>query len=847
MAEKQQHISRPLTVANKLGDQPSTVANVPTDQPFTMDYEHGDQPSIVAHVSTDQLSTMNFDHGEQPFTVAHVPTDQLSTMDYEHGDQPSIVAHVSTDQLSTMNYDHGEQPFTVAHVPTDQPFTMDYEHGDQPSTVAHVPTDQPSTMDYEHGDQPSTVAHEAADQSAPLAVGVDIGPPKKHYVSVLENKSSYYSRLGRVMVMYDAQRNSWHCPCVNARMSCPHKCVAKWFLFQTNRLLFKSVKSTGPDEDNLDEHQLNSKEKPFGLGKELLQRILKYVLDKKQYPSNLPENLCKPVFDPPPPKHIVPSEKFCTECCHNLPLSDPILITAKAKIVTLTCVYEGISTYFKKCLRCGMEYRYQDWEDGIHNFDNHILMGFHLCLYLRASLQTHNAAGRVFKAMELASGLKLPPHNRLFHGYLHFEALVQHDYKYSCINCGSHPPVVIMDLHKKGVFSMPVSEIPDPAEYTGKVNVKDFWESVSLNIISLGFVNVGEENPFVVKPTFGFWAPWIGPETRKSDLVLNTEWEKVHRPAKPKEQADVDISEDRLLEEVMKMKVDDVKNLCKACGVNPCGSKTDLILRLHNEIRSRSTYDKIFQKVWGASGGWSTVMCPCGVVYTLKFNMRAESPRDYIDILQSWQHLPNVTIYDFARGLATHGNLRDPLKLTFSPNEGRLLSPTVENISLAKEGKVKVNLPWLTEPQNPPDINGHPITGSSEHYVLYDKLHETNAKDPKDFLRRTALVPELAGKVNTQVAEQFFAQMEKNNYFLNMMSPSSQIFLIRNIVHHHNILLNQSRLEKIQKSMGARQFSMNKDGQLVIGHSQDRTLTLSQFELADNLHKDEAVTKLQNG
>lgn len=28
---------------------------------------------------------------------------------------------------------------------------------------------------------------EATDQSAPLAVGVKIGPPKKHYVSVLEN------------------------------------------------------------------------------------------------------------------------------------------------------------------------------------------------------------------------------------------------------------------------------------------------------------------------------------------------------------------------------------------------------------------------------------------------------------------------------------------------------------------------------------------------------------------------------------------------------------------------------------------------------------------------------------
>lgn len=34
---------------------------------------------------------------------------------------------------------------------------------------------------------------EATKQSAPLAVGVQIGPPRKHYVSVLENKPSYYS------------------------------------------------------------------------------------------------------------------------------------------------------------------------------------------------------------------------------------------------------------------------------------------------------------------------------------------------------------------------------------------------------------------------------------------------------------------------------------------------------------------------------------------------------------------------------------------------------------------------------------------------------------------------------
>ncbi len=43
------------------------------------------------------------------------------------------------------------------------------------------------------------------------------------------------------------------------------------------------------------------------------------------------------------------------------------------------------------------------------------------------------------------------------------------------------------------------SEIPDPAEYTGEVNVEDFWESVSLNIFSLGFVNGKTWISFVIE------------------------------------------------------------------------------------------------------------------------------------------------------------------------------------------------------------------------------------------------------------------------------------------------------------------------------------------------------------
>ncbi len=42
------------------------------------------------------------------------------------------------------------------------------------------------------------------------------------------------------------------------------------------------------------------------------------------------------------------------------------------------------------------------------------------------------------------------------------------------------------------------------------------------------------------------------------------------------------------------------------------------------------------------------IMCLCGIVYSLKCNLRAESPGDIADLLLSWKHIPNVIMYDFA-------------------------------------------------------------------------------------------------------------------------------------------------------------------------------------------------------
>jgi len=51
----------------------------------------------------------------------------------------------------------------------------------------------------------------------------------------------------------------------------------------------------------------------------------------------------------------------------------------------------GISTYYRQCPNCEMVYRYQEWSDGIHNFNDHILLSLHLCMFLRNSIQVcHN-------------------------------------------------------------------------------------------------------------------------------------------------------------------------------------------------------------------------------------------------------------------------------------------------------------------------------------------------------------------------------------------------------------------------------------------------------------------------
>ncbi|XP_056142744.1 uncharacterized protein LOC130118348 isoform X2 [Lampris incognitus] len=459
----------------------------------------------------------------------------------------------------------------------------------------------------------------AADtDGAPLSVEVNLGQGQGHiYFSVLEPLISPYSRLGRVMVHYEDTRNTWHCPCSKPRKSCPHKSIAKWHLHQSRPDLFTKIETCCEDSPEtfvaegapvVDDTQAENIPLYPPEGKVLVEMV-EYLISHKALPTSLPKNLASLQSSEDMPRHLVPQENYCHKCPGKVLLSEPIAISKKAKIVTVAGIVEGVTTYCKKCAACGIFYRYQEWAEGLHNFNDHVILTHHFCLFLRNSIQNHTAVGRVVEALQATNNQKYPDHDSILYGYRHFEALSSHKYDLSCVHRGDHPAVGIMDLHKKGVFSMAMSDFQEPPlQFDGQVDTEDLLRPVSREVLCRGFLKSNAANPCVVSPSYHKRAPWIGPHSRANSTVFSTDYMKGQgrKRSNSTEQAEMDTTDERLTNEIMNLKVDAVRNLVKHCGLDTTGSKMDLVIRLREQMKSRSTYDKVFQKVWGASDEYSS-------------------------------------------------------------------------------------------------------------------------------------------------------------------------------------------------------------------------------------------------
>ena len=181
-------------------------------------------------------------------------------------------------------------------------------------------------------------------------------------------------------------------------------------------------------------------------------------------------------------------------------------------------------------------------------------------------------------------------------------------------------------------------------------------------------------------------------------------------------------------------KASDVAKLAKTLGLKNCGSKLVAIMKIKSLISNNDEkFKKIFSKFRGCSGGWLSATCPHGVVYVLKFVLRAESPKDYVDVLLSMKFQPNICIIDMAHMVVAHGNKKK--KNMFLPNDGMVSEISEENIEKVWLGTLSVSLPWL-EKENASTTSViddvHPVTGSSTHLCLFGRFHERNTVKRKE-------------------------------------------------------------------------------------------------------------------
>ena len=191
-----------------------------------------------------------------------------------------------------------------------------------------------------------------------------------------------------------------------------------------------------------------------------------------------------------------------------------------------------------------------------------------------------------------------------------------------------------------------------------------------------------------LKPNFKEWAPYLGPFTRADDIVLNTEHRKINKGNGKLEEECREMSQERILEMLSNHSYLQGKNTAKRCKISTARSRIDIIMRLKSVLtRNEEKFNKFFTKMWGHSGGWLSFSCPQGAVYYLKFLLRAESCRGYVDGYLSMAYLPNVVVVDMTHIVAKHANRNqreDIEKYKKGDNEGKPLDHMIEEQQIRK-------------------------------------------------------------------------------------------------------------------------------------------------------------------
>ena len=168
------------------------------------------------------------------------------------------------------------------------------------------------------------------------------------------------------------------------------------------------------------------------------------------------------------------------------------------------------------------------------------------------------------------------------------------------------------------IFDFAFSDPKSPENPSETVDADKFWGDLRTEIIGRcvsGGVGVK------IKPSYNYWAPDIGPDTRKDNNLFNTEYEKITSPD-PEETEPV--PEETIGHLLSSEKLGTVQRFARALGMSDKGSKYDLIATMRkNSISKAKIQPCICFSIWSF---WWVVVCNMP-----SFLLRSESPRDYAD------------------------------------------------------------------------------------------------------------------------------------------------------------------------------------------------------------------------
>ena len=211
------------------------------------------------------------------------------------------------------------------------------------------------------------------------------------------------------------------CKCCARKRGCLHKRMSLWHLSEVWPGLVEQPAGSKEGEEvsdqEMDVSSTAEAEPTSNQGTASLQAVLEYELQHKRIPPEVtPQKLKSRIDAISPTETVCPlgnehpqliteisttnaklidlaecrdGNCCCTQHCIVCGFPDKSLLCIDLYIgpCCLVCLLLGIHVYVKTCPVCMASFRYQEHTDGLHNFNNALLLSLDLCLFLRTNLQ----------------------------------------------------------------------------------------------------------------------------------------------------------------------------------------------------------------------------------------------------------------------------------------------------------------------------------------------------------------------------------------------------------------------------------------------------------------------------